>query len=61
MFLLDGSYELLELREGLAILRNQATGERVERRLIVNVYDGAVRIAPVDALAPETVRASAPR
>lgn len=43
--LLHEDYELVGLREGVAILRNAATGRQIERRVVVNLNNGSLRVA----------------
>jgi hypothetical protein len=44
VFLLHEDYEVRELRDGIATLRNVQTGNEIERRVLVNVNTGALRI-----------------
>jgi hypothetical protein len=44
LHLLHADYELRELRNGIAVLRNTETGQEIEQPVHVNLNDGVVRI-----------------
>jgi hypothetical protein len=58
LHLLSARYELLELRGGVAVLRNCETGQQIEQPLSVDLNDGVVR---VESTATSTVDPAASR
>jgi len=59
VFLLHEDYELRDLRDGLATLRNVQTGDEIERRVLVNLNTGALRIDAKCSPPSETALAAA--
>jgi hypothetical protein len=44
-YVFQQDYEIRELRDGVAVLRNVETGAEIERRVVVNLNTGTLRVA----------------
>lgn len=47
-YLVDAAYELVELRDAVATLRNVKDGRRIKRRVYVDLNEGSLRLGAED-------------